>query len=252
MRAKLRIRSDNGKPAIERQFNFHQKGYLCRMDNYAVIFDMDGVIAHTNPHHTEAFKQFFDKYEVAYTLEEFEDHMYGKHNDYIMRYFFKRPMNDAEVKRLAEEKEALFREIYADHVAPITGLPEFLDGLKAAGYRLGVATSAPRANLDFIIDKLSIREAMDAILSSEDVSAHKPDPEIYLKAADKLGVQPDHCVVFEDSHSGVSAALNAGTTVVGVLTSHTADELPPCKRYIHDYLQIGPDDIRQLLTGRDA
>src|SRR3546814_3210926 len=87
------------------------------MDNYAVIFDMDGVIAHTNPYHTEAFKQFFDKYSVAYTLAEFEDHMYGKHNDYIMRYFFKRPMDDEEVKRLAEEKEALFREIYADHVA---------------------------------------------------------------------------------------------------------------------------------------
>src|SRR5690606_859733 len=165
MRAKLRIRSDNGKPAIERQFNFHQKGYLCRMDNYAVIFDMDGVIAHTNPYHTEAFKQFFAKHRVAYTLAEFEDHMYGKHNDYIMRYFFKRPLDDAEVKQLADEKEALFREIYADHVTPVAGLPAFLEGLKAAGYRLAVATSAPRANLDFIIDKLALRPIMDTVLS---------------------------------------------------------------------------------------
>ncbi len=222
------------------------------MDNYAVIFDMDGVIAHTNPHHTEAFKQFFDKYNVAYTMEEFEDHMYGKHNDYIMRYFFKRPLDDAEVKKLAEEKEALFREIYADHVAPITGLPEFLDGLKAAGYCIGVATSAPRANLNFIIDKLSLRPYMDAILSSEDVTAHKPDPAIYLKSANLLHAQPNRCVVFEDSHSGVSAAINAGAMVVGVLTSHTADELPPCERYIRDYREIGVDDIGQLLTRRDA
>ena len=222
------------------------------MDNYAVIFDMDGVIAHTNPYHTEAFKQFFDKYSVAYTLAEFEDHMYGKHNDYIMRHFFKRPLDDAEVKRLAAEKEALFREIYAGHIAPIAGLPVFLDGLKAAGYRLAVATSAPRANLDFIIDKLALRPVMDATLSSEDVTAHKPDPEIYLKAADKLNVRPDHCVVFEDSHSGVSAALNAGAAVVGVLTSHTTDELPPCKHYIRDYRGIGPDDVRRLLTGSDA
>ena len=222
------------------------------MDNYAVIFDMDGVIAHTNPHHTEAFKQFFDKYNVAYTMEEFEDHMYGKHNDYIMRYFFKRPLDDAEVKKLAEEKEALFREIYADHVEPIAGLPEFLDGLKAAGYRIGVATSAPRANLDFIIDKLSIRAYMDAVLSSEDVTAHKPDPAIYLKSANLLHAQPNSCVVFEDSYSGVSAAINAGATVVGVLTSHSADELPPCQRYIHDYREIGVDDIGQLLTAHDA
>lgn len=222
------------------------------MDNYAVIFDMDGVIAHTNPHHTEAFKQFFDKYDVAYTLEEFEDHMYGKHNDYIMRYFFKRPLDDAEIKRLADEKEALFRDIYADYVAPIEGLPQFLEALRTAGYRVGVATSAPRSNLDFIIDKLSIRKYMDATLSSEDVTAHKPDPQIYIKSAKMLNVEPGNCVVFEDSHSGVSAALNAGATVVGVLSSHTAEELPPCKRYIHDYREIHLDDIKQLLIGLDA
>ena len=222
------------------------------MDNYAVIFDMDGVIAHTNPHHTEAFKQFFDKYGVAYTIEEFEDHMYGKHNDYIMRYFFKRLLDDAEVKRLGEEKESLFREIYADHVAPIEGLLQFLDALKTAGYRVGVATSAPRANLDFIIDKLSIRMYMESVLSSEDVTAHKPDPQIYLKSANRLNVEPRNCIVFEDSHSGVSAARNAGAAVVGVLTSHTADELPPCERYIHDYREIGVDDIGQLLAKNNA
>src|SRR5690606_12538284 len=158
----------------------------------------------------------------------------------------KRPLDDAEVKRLGEEKESLFREIYADHVVPVEGLPQFLDALKTAGYHIGVATSAPRANLDFIIDKLSIRAYMDAMLSSEDVSAHKPDPESYLKSAAMLIAKPGNCVVFEDSHSGVSAALNARATVVGVLTSHTADELPPCRRYIHDYRGIRADDISQL------
>lgn len=222
------------------------------MDNYAVIFDMDGVIAHTNPYHTEAFKQFFDKYDVTYTMEEFADHMYGKHNDYIMRYFFKRPLDDAEVDRLAEEKESLFRDIYAKHVVPIAGLLPFLDRLKSAGYHIGVATSAPRANLDFIIDKLSIRTYMGAVLSSEDVTAHKPDPAIYLKSAAMLNVEPHNCVVFEDSYSGVSAAINAGATVVGVLTSHTVDELPPCKRYIHDYREIGVNDINQLLAKKNA
>lgn len=222
------------------------------MDNYAVIFDMDGVIAHTNPYHTEAFKQFFDKYDVTYTLEEFEDHMYGKHNDYIMRYFFKRPLDDTEIKRLADEKEALFRDIYADYVAPVEGLPQFLEALRTTGYRVGVATSAPRANLDFIIDKLSIRGYMDATLSSEDVTAHKPDPQIYIKSAKMLNVEPSNCVVFEDSHSGVSAAINAGATVVGVLTSHTAEELPPCRRYINNYHEIRLDDIKQLLIGLDA
>src|SRR5690606_16448670 len=103
------------------------------MDNYAVIFDMDGVIAHTNPYHTEAFKQFFDKYQVPYTDQEFADHMYGKHNSYIMKYFFKREFAPDELIRLEDEKEALFRTIYSNHIAPITGFLEFLTALKANG-----------------------------------------------------------------------------------------------------------------------
>ncbi len=218
------------------------------MDNYAVIFDMDGVIAHTNPHHTLAFKQFFDKYDVPYTEQEFEDHMYGKHNDYIMRYFFKRPLDDAEIQRLADEKEALFREIYREQLAPIPGFLEFLSALKANGFHTGVATSAPRANLDFIMDGLGFRKQMESILSSEDVQAHKPNPAIYLKSAANLGVPPQQCVIFEDSASGITAATRAGARVVGVLTSHTKDQLPPCQYYIHDYQEINVDRIRQILV----
>jgi len=222
------------------------------MDNYAVIFDMDGVIAHTNPYHSEAFRQFFDKYKVPYTEQEFEDHMYGKHNGYILRHFFKRALSDAEVRNLSAEKEALFREIYRTSLAPIAGLPEFLSVLKSEGFRLGVATSAPRANLDFIIDGLALRSSMDSILSSEDVTAHKPDPEIYLKSAQNLEVQPAHCVIFEDSFSGVSAAINAGAKVVGVLTSHTQDQLPPCQHYIQDYHDVDVARIRQILAANNA
>ena len=218
------------------------------MDNYAVIFDMDGVIAHTNPYHSEAFRQFFDKYNVPYTEQEFEDHMYGKHNDYILRHFFKRTLSDAEIRDLAAEKEALFRDIYRTSLAPIPGLPEFLAALKANGFRLGVATSAPRANLDFIIDGLALRPLMDSVLSSEDVTAHKPDPEIYLKSAQRLGAQPANCVVFEDSFSGVSAAINAGANVIGVLTSHSQDQLPPCQHYIRDYHDVDVARIRQILA----
>ncbi|SKB40635.1 haloacid dehalogenase superfamily, subfamily IA, variant 3 with third motif having DD or ED [Parapedobacter luteus] len=222
------------------------------MDNYAVIFDMDGVIAHTNPYHTEAFKQFFDKYRVPYTEQEFEDHMYGKHNSYIMNYFFKRVIEGDEFIRLEQEKEGLFREIYKTQVKPIDGFLTFLAALKAEGFRTGVATSAPRANLDLIMDGLGFESQMESILASEDVTAHKPDPEIYLKSASNLGVSPANCVIFEDSFSGVSAAINAGANVVGVLTSHTKEQLPPCRYYISDYHDISIDHIKQLLTPRHA
>ncbi len=222
------------------------------MNNYAVIFDMDGVIAHTNPYHMEAFRQFFDNYQVPYTKQEFEDHMYGKHNSYIMKYFFKRDIKGAELTRLEEEKEGLFRQIYQHHIAPVTGFLEFLSALKITGFHTGVATSAPRANLDLIMDGLGFQPQMESILASEDVHAHKPDPEIYLKSAHNLGVRPENCIVFEDSHSGVSAAINAGANVVGVLTSHTKDQLPPCQYYIRDYGDINTDIVKHIVSSGHA
>lgn len=217
------------------------------MDPFAVIFDMDGVICHTNPYHAKAFEQFFDKYKIPYTEKEFEEHMYGKHNSYIMTHFFKREIIGKELQQLEEEKESLFREIYQQEVVPLPHYLPFLDDLKSAGFKTGVATSAPLANLKLILDSLQIETKMDSLMASEDVSQHKPHPEVYLKSAEKLGVSPNACVVFEDSFSGVTAALNAGMKVVGVLSSHSREELPPCSLYINDYREINATRVLNLL-----
>jgi beta-phosphoglucomutase len=206
--------------------------------NKAIIFDMDGVICHTNPFHSQAFKSFFAKRNMYPTEAEFADHMYGKSNSYIMSHFFGRKIAGEELLQLEDEKESLFREIYADKVNPITGYLEFLDQLKSNKLLTGVATSAPLANLELIAGKLSLLDKMESVLASEHVSKHKPDPEVYLKSANNLNVSPDNCLVFEDSFSGVSAALNAGMKVVGVLSSHTKEELPPCDLYITDYQNL--------------
>jgi beta-phosphoglucomutase len=217
------------------------------MNPFAVIFDMDGVICHTNPYHAKAFEQFFDKYKIPYTEKEFEEHMYGKHNSYIMTHFFKREIIGEELTKLEEEKESLFREIYQQEVVPLPHYLPFLDDLKSAGFKTAVATSAPLANLKLIMDSLQIATKMDSLMTSEDVSQHKPHPEVYLKSAEKLGVSPSACVVFEDSLSGVTAALNAGMRVVGVLSSHSQAELPPCSLYINDYREINATRIMNLL-----
>ncbi|WP_134088365.1 HAD family phosphatase [Olivibacter sp. XZL3] len=218
------------------------------MNERAVIFDMDGVICHTNPYHAEAFRQFFDKRSIPYTEQEFIDHMYGKHNSYIMKYFLKRELSDQEVKVLEDEKEMLFRSIYTEVVDPIPGFLSFLSDLKAAGYKTGVATSAPYLNLELILNKLTFASQMESILSSEDVDRHKPDPEVYLKSARNLAVAPEQCVVFEDSFSGVTAAINAGMKVVGVLSSHAKEELPPCDYYIQDYRDIDIAKVSRLIA----
>src|SRR5690554_2720740 len=186
--------------------------------NRAVIFDMDGVICHTNPYHTKAYQKFFAKRGLYPTEEDFVQHMYGKNNQYILSHFLGREIVGQEFIDLEQEKEELFREIYADEIVPITGCLEFLDKLKEAGFHTGVATSAPRSNLELIMGTLGFESKMESILASEDVKKHKPDPEIYLKSAANLGIAAENCLVFEDSHSGVSAAINAGMKVVVVLS----------------------------------
>ncbi|MCP9764351.1 HAD family hydrolase [Lacihabitans soyangensis] len=217
------------------------------MNQAAVIFDMDGVICHTNPYHSLAFKSFFGKRNLFPTEEEFAQHMYGKSNSYILKHFLGREIVGQEFLDLEFEKESLFREIYANHIVTIPNFLPFLASLKEAGLKTGVATSAPRANLDLIMGFLGFEESMESIMASENVSHHKPHPEVYLTSAQNLGAAPENCLVFEDSFSGVSAGLNAGMKVVGVLSSHTKEELPPCSAYIQDYTEIDVETVLNLL-----
>lgn len=213
---------------------------------FAVIFDMDGVICHTNPYHSQAFRQFFAKRDLSPTDEEFAQHMFGKSNSYILKHFLQREIVGEEFVQLEDEKENLFREIYEPHVDPVHGFMTFLKDLKANGIKTAVATSAPRANLDLIAGKLALSDYMESFMASEDVTKHKPDPQVYLTSAERLGVKPENCVVFEDSFSGVSAALNAGMKVVGVLTSHSLTELPSCNEYIKDYQEMTYERVAEL------
>lgn len=150
---------------------------------------------------------------------------------------------------LEDEKESLFREIYQHHVDPIAGFLSFFHALREQGIKTGVATSAPFANLELIGGRLDLFPYLESALASEQVSKHKPDPEVYLKTAANLSLLPSQCVVFEDSFSGVSAAKNAGMKVVGVLSSHRVDELPICDLYIGNYLNL---DVQEVISMLDA
>lgn len=220
------------------------------MNNIAVIFDMDGVIADTNPTHVLAFRDFFDRHGIQYAEEQFAEHMYGKHNSYIMSRFFGRKIEGQELLDMEQEKELLFREIYQPQVQALAGFIDFFESLKKAGIPTGVATSAPRANLDLILGKLGIHTQMESTLASEDVFLHKPNPEIYLHSIANLGVPAENCVVFEDSFSGASAGLAAGANVVGVLSSHQISELPECHDFIRDFTEMDLDRLEKLVQQR--
>lgn len=192
----------------------------------AVIFDMDGVIADTNPHHQIAWRKYYEQHGRTLSDAEFVEYVSGKHNRAILGHLFPDQSVDvADFDRLAYEKEALFREIYAPDIIAVPGLVAFLTTLKEHGIKTAVATSAPVENLDFVMDALELRPFFDELLHEKLVTRPKPDPEIYLKAMAMLGVSPEESIVFEDSMTGVKAGRAAGALVVGVATTHTIDEL---------------------------
>lgn len=204
-------------------------------NSLAALFDMDGVIVHTNPYHKKAFKIFLDKHNISISDEELKDHVYGRTNAEIFPYIFKDKYTPEKGEEWADEKEAIFRDLYKKAVEPVSGLLGFLDELQRRKIKTAVGTSAPVENLNFIMDSLGLQHYFDTFLHSADVSEGKPNPEIYLKAADRLNVVPESCVVFEDSVAGVKAGLNAGMKVVAVTTTHTPEEFDGAHLVIEDF-----------------
>lgn len=209
------------------------------MSSYAVIFDMDGVIIDSNPFHKISLRQFCEKYGYHLSDQELINKIYGRTNkDWIANLFG--ALSKEELSRYGEEKEALFREIYKNDISALRGLPEFLESLKENNIPIAIGTSAPRSNVDFVLASTGLEKYFSVILDESNVEQGKPNPEIYLKVAAKLGYEPSRCIVFEDSLSGVESAQRAGSKVVGVATTHSFDELNHTDFVIQDFMDLDP------------
>jgi beta-phosphoglucomutase-like phosphatase (HAD superfamily) len=126
---------------------------------------------------------------------------------------------------LAKEKEIIYSELYRPFIKPVEGLPVFLKHATDLAIPIALATSAPLENVDFTLDSTGLKKYFGLISDASMVKNGKPDPEIYLLTAAKLGVQPSDCIVFEDSVAGIQSALSAGMRVIGVATTHKPEEL---------------------------
>ncbi|MDE3180226.1 MAG: HAD-IA family hydrolase, partial [Acidobacteriota bacterium] len=149
----------------------------------------------------------------------------GKHNDDAFRAYFGASMTQEEMRRLGAELEAQFRINFRPHARPLPGLMVLLGELRDAGIPLAVASSAVRPNVEFVVDVLGIRPFFRLLITGDDVEAHKPDPEIYLEAAARLGVAARDSVAFEDSYPGVEAVKNAGMKCVGIASTFPLEDL---------------------------
>lgn len=185
----------------------------------AFLFDLDGTLVDNMPFHKQSWIDIFQRHGRPLDPDEFLRATSGRHGGEIVRDYFGIEPDDPANRRLNEEKEERYRELYGPHRQMLSGLRELLDQADAAGVKMAVATSAPHDNVAFVLDHLGIRTRFAAVVGPEDVGRGKPDPAVFLAAAGRLCVEPRECLVFEDALLGVEAARRAGMFCVAITTS---------------------------------
>ncbi len=212
------------------------------MNQFAFVFDMDGVIVDTNPYHKIALRDFAAKYGYTLSEEELIKKIYGRTNKEWIPNLFERKLSPEEVTQYGEEKEQLFRDLYEKDIKEVKGLTDFLEETLKLKVKMAIGTSAPRSNVDFVLKHTGIGKFFPVILDESHVTDGKPNPEIYLNCAAALNYPTSQCIVFEDSLSGVAAGRAAGSPVVGVATTHTAFELGT-KVTLNDFSELTPEEL---------
>ena len=156
-------------------------------------------------------------------MERMKEECYGKNEELLERMLPGR-FSDEEKKTMSMEKETAYQKVFRPQLKLIKGLNKLMERARSTGIKMAIGSAAIMYNIDFVLDGLNIRNYIDAIVSADNVTMSKPDPETYLKCAEQLGKDPKECIVFEDSPKGVEAAANAGMQCVVITTMHTKEE----------------------------
>jgi beta-phosphoglucomutase len=212
----------------------------------AIIFDMDGVLVDSADAHFRSWQMLAQEEGTAMTRRQF-DETFGRPSRDIIRLHFGPDLNDDEVRRMDDRKEALYRDIIRDHIPAMPGARQSIDRMSEAGFLLAVGTSGPPANVELVIKGLGLEDRFAAVITGVDVTRGKPDPQVFQLAAEKLGVPPDRCIVVEDAPAGIDAAQRAGMNAVALDSTHPAAELARADRVLHRLDELTPQLADKLL-----
>lgn len=189
----------------------------------AVLWDLDGTLGDSGEYHWLSWRDILAPEGVAITYDQFLA-SFGQKNDRILRDWLGPDAADDRIRRLGDAKEAEYRRIAAERgLAPLPGAAEWVARLHEAGWKQAIASSAPRQNVEVMLKALGMARSFDAAIAAEDVTAGKPDPQVFMAAAFRMHVPPSHCVVVEDAAAGIEAARRAGMRSIGVSRATTLD-----------------------------
>jgi HAD superfamily hydrolase (TIGR01549 family) len=217
----------------------------------AFLFDMDGTMVDSMPWHARSWEAFAREACVPPPGPDFFHRTTGLTGIEVMRVCFG-DLPEPELRALVERKEAIYRAMFGPEFREVRGFGAFADAARAAGVKVACATAGDADNIAFVLGHLDRHGFFDAVVGAHDVARGKPHPDLFLLAAQRMGVDPAECLVFEDAPHGIEAARRAGMSAVAIATTLPADELGAPDHVIARATDFGELDLSSLLSSLAA
>lgn len=210
------------------------------------MFDLNGTMINDMPYHIRAWHRILNELGAGISMERVREECYGKNHELLERVFPGR-FSEAEKDGLSLEKEKEYQHHFKSELKLVDGLHDFLMEARKKSIKTAIGSAAILFNIDFVLDGLDIRHTIDAIVSADDVARSKPDPETWLQCMEKLQVQKEDCLVFEDTPKGVESAANAGLDCVVITTLHGPEEFNGLSNIIGFYPNFTQPELYKLI-----
>ncbi len=222
-------------------------------DLQALIFDMDGVLIDNTPVQARAFQLLFRDQGVPADAIPLLRRLNGAPASRILKEAFaEKPQTDEQLETLASQREFLYRTLYWDDRRALPGLVEFLAAARAAGLKIGLGTGSGQETISYILDGLNLRHFFEVVITKDDVDKGKPHADTYAITAEKLGVKPENCVVFEDALLGEQAAYRTRMHCVAVASTLPGRDFQAPLAVIRDFTELTPERLREVFEAAGA
>lgn len=220
----------------------------------ALIFDMDGTMVDSMPWHAKAWIEFARRRGLALDVPDLMRRTTGRNAFECACELMEREVSVAESDAITHEKESIYRELFGAVFAEVAGFGAFAQAAAARGLKIAVGTAGDRHNVAFVMERLRMDPLPLAIVGGDEGFTGKPTPAIFLEAARRIGVEPAHCIVFEDAPFGIEAARRAGMRAVAICTTHSAAELagPHVIAAVRDYEELALSNFLETLDAATA
>jgi len=217
---------------------------MARVTPGAVLWDLDGTLVDSADYHWQSWRDTMAAEGVTLTFEAFRA-TFGWRNDAILHRWLGPDLDPSRMDRIGDAKEALYRSLVRKGgLAPLPGAAEWVRRLHIEGWAQALASSAPRLNIDAVMEVTGLAGEFQATVSAEDVTRGKPDPQVFLLAAERLGMPPDRSIVVEDAAAGIEGARRAGMRSIGV----ARDSVPlAADIVVRSLADLPPDAFARLI-----